>query len=86
MNKKKKNNTKENNNKSTLINQKENSAFPPIDKNKLNRTNNSIKRSNKKHYTSNTINFLPNINQTQNITKNYQSNLDFIKIKKMVKI
>ena len=75
MNKNKKN--KDNNNKSTLINQKENSSFPPIDKNKLNRTNNSIKRPNKKHNSSNTINFLPNINQTQNITKNYQPNLDF---------
>ena len=77
MNKRKKNNTKENNNKSTFVNQKDNPSFPPIEKNKFNHTNNSMRRPNQKKESSNSINVLPNINQTQNIQKNYQSNLDF---------
>ena len=75
MDKKKKNKSKDNN-KSTIVNQKENS-FPPIEKNKLNRTNNSMKRQYKQKDSSNSVNFLPNINQTQNIPKNIQGNLDF---------
>ena len=75
MDKKKKNKSKDNN-KSTIINQKENS-FPPIEKNKLNHTNNSMKRQNKQKDSSNSVNFLPNINQTQNIPQNIQGNLDF---------
>ena len=77
MNKRKKNNTKENNNKSTFVNLKDNPSFPPIEKNKFNHTNNSMRRPNQKKESSNSINVLPNINQTQNIQKNYQSNLDF---------
>ena len=75
MDKKKKNKSKDNN-KSTIVNQKENS-FPPIEKNKLNRTNNSMKRQYKQKDSLNSVNFLPNINQTQNIPKNIQGNLDF---------
>ena len=75
MNKKNKNKSKDNN-KNTIINQKENS-FPPIEKNKLNRTNNSMKHPNKSKDSSNSLNYLPNINQTQNIPKNIQGNLDF---------
>ena len=74
MNKKKqKNKSKDDNNKSTIMSQKENSALPPIEKNKFNRTNNTMNRPSQKKESSNTLNFLPNINQAQN----YQPNLDF---------
>ena len=77
MNKKKKsNNSKDNDNKSEIINYKDKSTFPQIEKNKLNRTNNSLKRPKNYKESSNSLN-LPNINQTQNIPQNYQSNLDF---------
>ena len=77
MNKKKKSDkSKDNDNKSEIINYKDKSAFPQIEKNKLNRTNNSLKRPKNYKESSNSLN-LPNINQTQNIPQNYQSNLDF---------
>ena len=74
MNKKKqKNKSKDDNNKSTILSPKENSALPPIEKNKFNRTNNTMNRPSQKKESSNSSNFLPNINQAQN----YQPNLDF---------
>jgi len=77
MNKKKKSDkSKDNDNKSEIINYKDKSTFPQIEKNKLNRTNNSLKRPKNYKESSNSLN-LPNINQTQNIPQNYQSNLDF---------
>ena len=71
--KKQKNKSKDDNNKSTIMSQKENSALPPIEKNKFNRTNNTMNRQSQKKESSNSFNFLPNINQPQN----NQPNLDF---------
>ena len=67
--KKKTNKSKDINNKSTFISSKEKTTFPPIEKNKLNLTNNNLKNRNKE--SSNSLNFLPNINQ------NTVPNLDF---------
>ena len=69
MDKKKKTNKSKDINKSTFISSKEKTTFPPIDKNKLNLTNNNLKNRNKE--SSNSLNFLPNINQ------NTAPNLDF---------
>ena len=77
MNKKKTIKSKENDNKSEIINYKDKNTLPQIEKNKFNRTNNSLKRPIKNKDSSNSVNFLPNINQTQNFSPNYQSNLDF---------
>jgi len=74
MNKKKtKNKTKDDNNKSTIMSPKENSSLPPIEKNKFNRTNNTMNLPSQKKESSNSLNYLPNINQPQS----YQPNLDF---------
>ena len=69
--KKKSNKLKDNNNKSTILSSKGKTSFPPIDKKKMNNTNSNLKQKNKE--SSNSLNFLPNINKTQTI----QPNLNF---------
>ena len=66
--KQKSNKSKDNNNKSTIISSKGKTSFPPIDKKKMNNTNSNLKQKSKE--SSNSLNFLPNINKTQTIPAN----------------
>jgi hypothetical protein len=66
--KQKSNKSKDNNNKSTIISSKGKASFPPIDKKKMNNTNSNLKQKSKE--SSNSLNFLPNINKTQTISPN----------------